>query len=168
VLAVAVGLGAYLIDLGAGRHAPTSAASSASTSTSTTTSTSTSSTSTTTSTTTTTTVPSGAQPSKAVKVLVANASETNGIATYYAQKLASAGWGTLTPVTATTTVSSSSVYYASGEQPAARSVAAELGIPSSAVEALGSTVIVASTTGAGVVVVAGDDLAAEVPASSSG
>jgi hypothetical protein len=161
VLAVAVGLGAYLIDLGAGRHP---AASGTSTTTTTTTAPRTGPKSTTT---TTTTLASGVQPSNAVKVLVANASQTNGVAAYYSGKLAAAGWGTLTPVTATTTFPTSSVYYATGDQQAAaRAIAAALGISSSAVEPLGPTVPVSSAAGADVVVVVGDDLAAKAPASA--
>jgi LytR cell envelope-related transcriptional attenuator len=159
LVAVFVALGAYLIDLGAGRHPPASAASSSSTTTTTT--------APTTPSTTTTTAPSGVQPSKTVNVLVANASQTNGIAAYYSGKLAAAGWGTLTPVTATTATATSSVYYATGQQQSAQAVAVSLGVPTSAVQPLGSTVPVASTTGADVVVVAGNDLAAKVPASST-
>lgn len=164
MLAVAVGLGAYLITLGAGRHPAASATTPATTTTTAPPRTTPKSTPTTT--TTTTTAAAGAQPSTSVKVLVANASQTNGIATYYSGKLAAAGWGTLTPVTATTALATSSVFYATGEQRAARAVAAVLGIPSSAVQPFGPVVPVANTAGADVVVVAGDDLASKVPASS--
>ena len=122
-------------------------------------------------TTTTTTAPSsgvpsgGTAPTSAVKVLVANASQTNGVAAYYSGTLSSAGWGMLTPVTALTTESSSSVYYATGEQGAAETVAASLGVPSGSVQALSTSAVpLASTTGADVVVVAGDDLASKMPA----
>jgi hypothetical protein len=162
VLAVAVGLGAYLITLGAGRHPAASATTTTTTTTTTTPRTSPKSTTTTT----TTTAAPGGQPSTSVKVLVANASQTNGIATYYSGKLATAGWGTLTPVTATTALATSSIYYATGQQRAAQAIAAVLGISSSAVQPFGPVVPVSNTAGADVVVVAGDDLASKVPASS--
>lgn len=161
MLVVAVGLGAYLVTLGAGRHPPASA-----TTTTTTTTTTTSPRTSPKSTSTTTTTAPGAQPSTSVKVLVANASQTNGIATYYSGKLAAAGWGTLTPVTATTALATSSLYYATGEQRAARAIAVALGIAPSAVQPFGPVLPVANTAGADVVVVAGDDLASKVPASA--
>ena len=164
MLAVAVGLGAYLITLGAGRHPAASAPPPTTTTTTTSPRTSPKSTPSTT----TTTVPSGAQPSTSVKVLVANASQTNGIATYYSGKLAAAGWGTLTPVTATAAFATSSVYYATGEQRAAHAIAAVLGISSSAVQPFGPVVPVANTAGADVVVAAGDDLASKVPPAGTG
>jgi len=174
VLAIAVALGAYLIDLGAGHHTPVSGASSSSTTgttTITTTTTTTTSTTTTTtagggSTTTTTTAPAGVHPNTTVKVLVANASQTNGVATYYSQKLATAGWGTLTPVTATTARSTSTIFYATGQKRDALAVATALGLPTSAVQPLGGTVPVLSTAGADIVVIAGNDLASKVPAGS--
>jgi hypothetical protein len=196
VLAVAVALGAYLVDLGAAPHASPAAGSSTASSApaarkpapSTPASKSPASKSPASGTpasrkalsggstsakppsrtTRTAAAVSGVRPSQAVKVLVANASQTNGIAAYYAGKLASAGWGTLTPVTASTAVSTSSVHYAAGQEKAARAVAAALGIPASAVQAIGPTapVPVPGATGADVVVLAGDDLAAKVPAGS--
>jgi hypothetical protein len=171
VLAIAVALGAYLIDLGAGHHTPVSGASSSSTTGTTTTTTTTTSTTTTTtagggSTTTTTTAPAGVHPSATVKVLVANASQTNGVATYYSQKLATAGWGTLTPVTATTARSTSTIFYAAGQKRDALAVATALGLATSALQPLGGTVPVLSTAGADIVVVAGNDLASKVPAGS--
>jgi LytR cell envelope-related transcriptional attenuator len=164
VLAVAIALGAYLIDLGAGHHTPASAASTTTRTTSTTTTTST-----TAPTTTSTTAPAGAHPSATVKVLVANASQTNGVAGYYTSKLSAAGWGTLTAVTATTSESTSTIYYATGQQQNALAVAATVGASSTAVQAIGATthVPLTSTTNADIVVIVGDDLAAKVPASSS-
>ncbi len=163
VVIVAVGLGAYLVDLGALR-APASASGRASHARP-----STGATSTTTTTvppTTTTTVAPGARPSLTVKVLVANASQTNGIAAYYTSKLSAAGWGTLPPVTADATETSSTVYYGSGEQPYALAVASALGLSSSSVTALSTAAPVGTTANANVLVVAGDDLAAKVPAAS--
>lgn len=118
---------------------------------------------------TSTTTPPAAKSnaSTSVKVLVANASQTNGVATSVSQKLAAAGWGTLAPVTALTTESASSVYYATGQQAAAQAVAASLGIAATSVQALGGSVVpvgAGTLRGADVVVVVGDDLAARVTA----
>jgi hypothetical protein len=169
VLVVAVALGAYFVDLGKGRPAP-AAATTQSTSANTGTQTPPTSTtnSTTNSTTTTTTAPvGGVQPNRTVKILVANASQTNGIAAYYSGKLSAAGWGTLTPVTATTSETTSTIYYANGRQQDALAVASALGIASGSVQPLGGSVPVLGATQADIVVVAGDDLAAKVPAATA-
>lgn len=121
----------------------------------------TTSTPTTSPTTTTTTTAAGAGATKTVKVLVANASQTNGIAAYYTNQLASAGWGTLPPVTALTAKTTSAVYFATGDQRFAQAVASELGVASTSVAALGASTPVQGTTAAQVVVVAGNDLAAK-------
>ncbi len=181
VVVVAVALGAYLVALGGGPHSPASAAShAASTSASAKPSTSQPTTSqpptsqpTTSQPPTTSSTPSGAsstaRPSGTVKVLVANASQTNGVAAYYSGKLAAAGWGTLTPTTATTAEASSAIYYATGQQQDALAIAAALGIPSSSVHPLASSIVpVLSATLADVVVVAGNDLAAKVPPAGAG
>lgn len=162
-MVVAVGLGAYLIDIDA-PHVPASPTSSnTAPHTQTTAATSTTTTIPGTS---TTTAPTGARPSPTVKVLVANASQTNGIAAYYTGKLSAAGWGTLTPATADSTEASSAVYYSSGEKPYALAIAAALGVPSSSVGALTPAVPVSTTANAEILVVAGDDLAAKVPAAA--
>ena len=186
VAVVAVALGAYLVALGGGPHSPASAAShAASTSASAKPSTSQPSTSqpttsqpptsqpTTSQPPTTSSTPSGAsstaRPSGTLKVLVANASQTNGVAAYYSGKPAAAGLGTLTPTTATTAEASSAIYYATGQQQDALAIAAALGIPSSSVHPLASSIVpVLSATQADVVVVAGNDLAAKVPPAGAG
>lgn len=155
VTVAAVALGVYLLTLGGG-HGPGAAAAPPPAST-----------------TTTTTAPPATtttleQPTTAVKVLVANASTTNGVAGYYTSKLASAGWGMLTATNATSQQATSTVYYASGEQQAALSVASSLGVPASAVQPIGSTIPVQGITGAAVVVVAGDDLAAKATPATAG
>lgn len=170
VLVVALALGVYLVDIG-GPHTPASASSRTSSSGSHSGSHTPSGTpGTTTPTTqpaTTTTSPGGAHPSSTVKVLVANASQTNGIAAYYSSKLSAAGWGTLVPVTAAASETSSTIYYATGDQADALAIAATLGVASSAVEAMAAGVVPVNTTGnAQVVVLAGDDLAAKVPSTS--
>lgn len=157
IVVVAVALGVYLLSLGNGHGATATASSLGSTTAS--------STTTTTAAPTTTTPP--ATPSKSVLVLVANASHTTGIATYYSGKLSAAGWGAVTPENATTVVTTSTVYFATGQQANADAVASELGLPVTDVQALGSTVPVVNLAGADVVVVAGVDLASKVPATAS-
>ena len=158
IVVVAVALGVYLLSLGKGHGASATATRTTPPSTAPSSSTTTSAP--------TTTVPTAA-PSKSVGVLVANASHTTGIATYYSGKLASAGWGTVTPENATTVTTTSTVYYAAGQQADANAVATELGLPTTDVQPLGSTVPVVNLAGADVVVIAGEDLAAKVPASTT-
>lgn len=109
-------------------------------------------------TTTTTTAP----PNKNVKVLVANGSSTTGAAGFFTSKLTADGWGTLTATDASTTVNASAVYYASGQQSPAETIAAELGLKPSVVQPLTTSVPVPDTTGADVVVVVGPDLSSQV------
>ena len=108
------------------------------------------------STTTTTTV-----PHSAVSVVVANATETNQLAAHYSAILTAQGWAVRTPVDASTTVATSSVYYAAGEQEAAASMAATLGIKPTQVLPLTASVPVAGVSGTDVVVVIGADLVAK-------
>ena len=170
---VALGLGVYLVQLGggqSGRHVAATSPAASRTATSSGAPTSSSAPTSSTSgapsggsSSPTTTIPPGETASPSVKVLVANASQTNGVAAAYTSELSSSGWGTLTPVTALTAEQTSSVYYAPGEQAAAQAIAARLGILASAVQPLGVTTPVGGTTGADVVVVIGDDLAAKAP-----
>ena len=118
-------------------------------------------------TTTTTTVPhhttttTAARPNPAVKVLVANGGAVNGAAAYFTNKLKADGWTTLTP-TNVTPVSSSAVYYASGQQASAGTVASDVGLPSSAVHPVATAPTVSGATGADVVLVVGPDLSSQV------
>ncbi|MGO8863138.1 MAG: LytR C-terminal domain-containing protein [Acidimicrobiales bacterium] len=107
-------------------------------------------------TTTTTTV-----PRSAVSVVVANATETNGLAEHYSVILGAQGWAMKTPVDASTTVATSAVYYAAGQQESAASIATTLGIKPAEVLPLTAAVPVAGATGTDVVVVIGSDLAAQ-------
>jgi hypothetical protein len=104
-------------------------------------------------TTTTTTV-----PHSSVTVVVANATETNGLAGLKSTFLTSQGWAVQAPVDAATTEATSSVYYAAGQQEAAAAIAAELGIKPAAVVPLTSAVPVTGVSGIDVVVVIGSDL----------
>ncbi len=107
-------------------------------------------------TTTTTTV-----PHSAVSVVVANATQTNGLAEHYSVILGAQGWAMKTPLDASTTVATSSVYYAAGEQESAASIATTLGVAPAEVLPLTAAVPVAGATGTDVVVVVGADLAAK-------
>jgi hypothetical protein len=104
-------------------------------------------------TTTTTTV-----PHSSVTVLVANATEQSGLAAHYTAVLAADSWHMETPVDAATTEASSAVYYASGEQEAAASIATTLGLEPHAVLPLTTSVPVSGASGNDVVVVIGADL----------
>lgn len=116
-------------------------------------------------TTTTTTAP--VQPTQSVKVLVANGGTVNGAATFFTQKLAKLGWGTLSPTTTSAPAAASAVYYADGQKGAAGAIAGDLGLDSSVVRPVTSSVPVAGATAASVVVVVGPDLAPQVTAAGS-
>jgi LytR cell envelope-related transcriptional attenuator len=105
------------------------------------------------STTTTTTVP----PSH-VPVLVANASGVTGAAAAISSELAPGGWDLLAPVNASTDVPASHVYYLTGQQGSAATIASTLGIPAASVLPYSSAVPVSTIGTAQVVVVAGPDL----------
>ena len=107
----------------------------------------------TTPTTTTTTV-----PHSSVTVAVANATETNGLAAHYASVLTAQGWDVKAATDAATTEATSSVYYASGQQEAAASIATTLGLKPAAVVPLTTAVPVTGASGVDVVVVVGADL----------
>jgi hypothetical protein len=104
-------------------------------------------------TTTTTTI-----PHSSVTVVVANATETNGLAGLKSNFLTSQGWAVKPPVDAATTEATSSVYYAAGQQAAAATIATELGLKPAAVVPLTTAVPVTGVSGDDVVVVVGADL----------
>jgi hypothetical protein len=104
-------------------------------------------------TTTTTTVPHGS-----VTVVVANATDTNGLAGHYTTVLSAGGWNMQTAADAATTVPNSVVYYAAGLQGSADAIAATLGLKSTAVQPLTTGVPVSGVSGIDVVVVIGADL----------
>jgi preprotein translocase subunit SecG len=106
-------------------------------------------------TTTTTTI-----PHSSVTVVVANATETNGLAGHYSTVLTSQGWAVQTPVDAATTEATSSVYYAAGQQESAAAIATALGLKPTVVLPLTTAVPVTGVSGDDVVVVAGSDLVA--------
>jgi LytR cell envelope-related transcriptional attenuator len=94
----------------------------------------------------------------ATSVVVANGTTTNGLAAHYTSTLGAAGWNMKTPVDTTSNVTTSAVYYASGQQKAAQSVASAIGVKPSQVLPLTSSVPVNGVTGTDVVVVIGQDL----------
>jgi len=109
-------------------------------------------------TTTTTTV-----PHSSVSVLVANGTTTPNAAGDFTKELQGQGWNMQPAADTTTPVSASAVYYAPGQQAAAATIAAGLGLKPTAVQPLTTSVPVSGTTGSDVVVVIGPDLAANLP-----
>ena len=114
--------------------------------------------------TTTTTVPAPAT----IHVLVANGTNTNGVAGAVTTDLGQKGYGTLTAANSLTRVTASQVYPTGGSAAAAQEVAQTLGLPTSSVQAVGAPAPVSSSTGATVVVIAGPDLAARFGPSAQG
>jgi hypothetical protein len=94
-----------------------------------------------------------------VKVLVANGTQESNTAAHFTQILQQQGWNTQTPTNSTTPAATTTVYYAVFWQQSATQIAAELGLPATAVQPLTASVPVANTTGIDVVVVIGSDLA---------
>jgi LytR cell envelope-related transcriptional attenuator len=104
--------------------------------------------------TTTTTAPPGS-----VSVVVANATNTNGLAAHFTNVISAGGWKMGTPIDASTTESTSTVYYVAGQQAAAQSIANTIGVKPAQVQPLTTSVPVAGVAGTDVVVVVGQDLA---------
>jgi hypothetical protein len=93
-------------------------------------------------------------------VVVANATETNGLAAHYSAVLTAQGWALQAPIDAATTEATSSVYYATGQQAAAASIATTLGLKPAVVLPLTTSAPVTGISGDDVVVVIGSDLVA--------
>jgi hypothetical protein len=106
-------------------------------------------------TTTTTTVPHAS-----VSVVVANATNTNGLAAHFSTVIGAGGWKMGTPIDASTKEATSTVYYAAGQQAAAQSIANTIGVKPAQVQPLTTAAPVNGVTGTDVVVVVGQDLAA--------
>lgn len=103
-----------------------------------------------------------------VHVLVANGTPVPEGATDYTDELQSQGWATLPPADTSSPVSgASTVYYAAGKQADAGALASALGLKSTAVQPLSSSVPVANVSGADVVLVLGPDLANNAPSTTS-
>jgi hypothetical protein len=97
-------------------------------------------------------------PSK-VSVLVANASGVSGAAAAVTNELRPGGWNLESPVNASAHVSTSTVYYLSGQQQSAETIATDLRLPSSAVGPYTTAAPISSIGTAEVLVVVGPDLA---------
>ena len=104
--------------------------------------------------TTTTTIAPGS-----VSVVVANATSVNGLAAHYTTVIGAGGWKMGTPIDAATTEATSAVYYASGFQEPAASIATTIGVKPTQVLPLTTATPVSGVTGVDVVVVIGADLA---------
>ena len=105
-------------------------------------------------TTTTTTVAPGT-----VSVVVANGTQTNGLAAHFSTVIGGAGYNMGTPVDTSTSEATSAVYYAPGFQQQAAAIATAIGLKPSQVLPLTAAVPVSGVTGTDVVVVIGQDLA---------
>jgi hypothetical protein len=104
------------------------------------------------STTTTTVVPSS------VSVVVANATSTTGLAAHYSTVIGAGGWAMQTPIDASTMETTSAVYYQTGQQQPAASIATAIGVKPAQVLPVSSSTPVTGVTGVDVVVVIGQDL----------
>jgi hypothetical protein len=108
----------------------------------------------------TTTTTTAAVAHGSVSVVVANATSTNGLAAHFSNVIGAGGWKMGTPIDASTKESTSAVYYASGQQAAATSIATTIGVKPTQVMPLTTAAPVNGVTGTDVVVVIGQDLAA--------
>jgi hypothetical protein len=95
-----------------------------------------------------------------VSVVVANGTSANGLAAHYSTVIGAGGWAMKTPVDASTTETTSAVYYAAGMQQPAASIATTIGVKPAQVLPLTTSTPVNGVTGTDVVVVIGSDLAA--------
>lgn len=100
-------------------------------------------------------------PNPDVKVVVANGGTVTGAAAFFTAKLDAKGWSTLTPTNATS-VTASAVYYAPGDQGPADTIAASLGLSPAVVHPIATVTPATGITGAGVVLIVGPDLSAQV------
>jgi hypothetical protein len=107
----------------------------------------------------TTTLPPTTIARAGIKVQVANASSAAGAATRITQTLQTQGWNTLPPVNATSQSPSSFVYYAANRKAFALEIAHELGLATTTVQPLTTSVPVPGAAGDDVVVLVGPDLA---------
>ncbi len=98
-------------------------------------------------------------PPSATTVVVANATSVNGLAAHYSTVIGAGGWTMKTPVDASTTEATSAVYYETGQQQQAASIATSIGVKPSQVLPLTTSTPVNGVTGVDVVVVIGSDLA---------
>jgi len=93
-----------------------------------------------------------------VSVLVANGTETNGVAGQVTTFLGHAGYAVQKAVNAMTTVPGTMIYVPTGDTAAGKAVASELGLPSTIVQASSLAAPVPSGDNADVIVIVGPDL----------
>lgn len=105
-----------------------------------------------------TTTTTSTVPPASVSVVVANATNTNGLAAHFTSVIGAGGWQMGTPIDASTTEATSTVYYASGYQAAAQSIATAIGVKAAQVQPLTTAAPVTGVAGTDVVVVVGQDL----------
>ena len=98
-------------------------------------------------------------PPSATTVVVANGTSVNGLAAHYSTVIGAGGWTMKTPIDAATSVPTSAVYYAAGQQQQAGSIATSIGIKPAQVLPITTATPVTGATGIDVVVVIGADLA---------
>jgi hypothetical protein len=99
-------------------------------------------------------------PPSATTVVVANGTSVNGLAAHYSTVIGAGGWAMKTPIDAATSVPTSAVYYAAGQQQQAASIATAIGVKPAQVLPITTATPVTGATGVDVVVVIGADLAA--------
>jgi LytR cell envelope-related transcriptional attenuator len=110
-------------------------------------------------------------PHASIKVLVANATQQANVAGHFSQVLQEQGWSVSSPVNATASATTTSIYAgpAPNQQNAAMVIATELNLNPSVIKPLSSSVPVSTSTGNDVVVVIGSDLAGSgFPATTAG
>ena len=98
-------------------------------------------------------------PPSATTVVVANGTSVNGLAAHYSTVIGAGGWTMKTPIDAATSVPTSAVYYAAGQQQQAGAIATSIGIKPAQVLPITTATPVTGATGIDVVVVIGADLA---------
>ena len=94
-----------------------------------------------------------------VSVVVANATNTSGLAAHYTTVIGAGGWAMQTPTNATSSETTSTVYYAAGMQQPAAAIASSIGVKPAQVQLISTATPVQSATGMDVVVIIGQDLA---------
>lgn len=102
-----------------------------------------------------------------VKVLVTNGTQVSGVAAKFNDALRPRGYQLGTPGNTTAPTTESSIQYASGYEAEAKALASSLNLPEDMVKAMGSPAPVADTQMSNVIVVIGDQLSKNPPASTS-
>jgi hypothetical protein len=105
-------------------------------------------------------------PPSATTVVVANGTSVNGLAAHYSTVISAGGWTMKTPIDAATSLPTSAVYYAAGQQQQAGSIASTIGVKPAQVLPITTATPVTGATGVDVVVVIGADLASTTTATT--